>query len=281
MANPKVRPSLHFYPEDSGQTLEEARQASRWLHELRSEETSPMIRIRNIDYYIFEPTMLADGSVCLPTRWFTRHGSYFGKALLMQKEMINQTKGWVVLEDREIEISQNELLKDFLQLSADTERYNLPHPSVIFGMYLERKESFLIYYGTGFRNTNLPGNLKPWTKTDPALGNRWRVLSKGHRTLAMPLWLYCDDTSGNISKKWNEHNSFLFTLAGLPRSEASKEYNVHFLCTSNLAPPLEMMDGVVSQIELVISHFNIPPFFLINFFTEPHKKVVFGLGIVF
>jgi hypothetical protein len=81
------------------------------------------------------------------------------------------------------------------------------------------------------------------------LGNRWRVLAKGHRTLALPLWLYCDDTSGNTSKKWNEHNSFLFTLAGLPREHASKEYNVHFLCTSNLAPPLEMMEGVVSQIE--------------------------------
>jgi hypothetical protein len=75
------------------------------------------------------------------------------------------------------------------------------------------------------------------------------VVSKGHRVLALPLWLYCDDTSGNTSKKWNEHNSFLFTLAGLPREHAAKEYNVHFLCTSNLAPPLEMMDGVVSQIE--------------------------------
>ena len=50
-------------------------------------------------------------------------------------------------------------------------------------------------------------------------------------------------------KKWNEHNSFLFTLAGLPGSETSKEYNIHFICTSNLAPPLEMLDGVVTQIE--------------------------------
>ncbi|KAF9472390.1 hypothetical protein BDN70DRAFT_938219 [Pholiota conissans] len=65
----------------------------------------------------------------------------------------------------------------------------------------------------------------------------------------MPLWMYCDDTSGNTSKKWNEHNSFLFTLAGLPQHESMKEYNVHFLRTSNIAPPLEMMDGVVQQIE--------------------------------
>ncbi|KAH9941369.1 hypothetical protein B0H21DRAFT_780213 [Amylocystis lapponica] len=31
------------------------------------------------------------------------------------------------------------------------------------------------------------------------------------------MWLYCDDTSGNSSKKWNKHNSILLTLAGLPR----------------------------------------------------------------
>jgi len=63
------------------------------------------------------------------------------------------------------------------------------------------------------------------------------------------MWLYCDDTSGNVSKKWNEHNSYLFTLAGLPREQVSKEYNVHYLCTSNLASPVEMMEGVVDQIK--------------------------------
>jgi hypothetical protein len=67
--------------------------------------------------------------------------------------------------------------------------------------------------------------------------------------MMLPLWMYCDDTSGNTSKKWNEHNSFLFTLAGLSREETAKEYNVHFLCTSNTAPPLEMLDGVVNQLE--------------------------------
>lgn len=74
--------------------------------------------------------------------------------------------------------------------------------------------------------------------------------------------MYCDDTSGNMSKKWNEHNSFLFTLAGLPREHMAKEYNIHFLCTSNLAPPLEMMDGVVSQIEYVFLRASMMPILL-------------------
>ncbi|KAJ7732320.1 hypothetical protein B0H16DRAFT_1277406, partial [Mycena metata] len=84
--------------------------------------------------------------------------------------------------------------------------------------------------------------------TDPAVGNPWRERAKGSRVFAFPIWSYCDDTSGNLSKKWNKHNSFLFTPAGLPREESQKEFNIHFLCTSNIAPPLEMLDGILDQL---------------------------------
>ncbi|KAI0633449.1 hypothetical protein C8Q77DRAFT_1217845 [Trametes polyzona] len=62
------------------------------------------------------------------------------------------------------------------------------------------------------------------------------------RRTCLPIWLYCDDTSGNVSKKWNKHNSILFVLGGLPREATQKLYNVHFLLTSNIASPLEMME---------------------------------------
>ena len=97
---------------------------------------------------------------------------------------------------------------------------------------------------------------------------------------AFPIWLYCDDTSGNLSKKWNEHNSFLFTAAGLPRAEAQKEFNVHFLSTSNLAPPLEMLDGVVDQLEYVMSLLVFIQMKSNESILENHKRRVFGLGTV-
>ena len=80
MCNPKVRPFILFYPEDTGLNLAEARQDSRWLHELRPEETTPMVRIRGNDYYIYEPTMLNDLSFCIPMRWFTRNGIFYACA---------------------------------------------------------------------------------------------------------------------------------------------------------------------------------------------------------
>ena len=92
------------------------------------------------------------------------------------------------------------------------------------------------------------GALQPWTKTDPTKGNRWQELSNGCPVYAFPIWLYCDDTSGNTSKRWNKHNLFLFIPAGLSHEHVHREYNVHFLSTSNIAEPLEMAKAIVDQI---------------------------------
>ena len=96
--------------------------------------------------------------------------------------------------------------------------------------------------------------MQPWTLTDPAAWNRWRAIADGSRVVAFPIWLYCDDTSGNTSKRWNKHNSYLFTSPALLPDYSQLEYNVHFLTTSNIANPLELVEAIVEQIEYV------PPF---------------------
>ena len=124
--------------------------------------------------------------------------------------------------------------------------------------------------------------MHPWMYTkDPTQGNDWRVKAKGHRVVALMMWLYCDDTSGNLSKKWNKHNSFLWTPAGLPRHMAQKQYNVHFLSTSNIAPPLEMLDGVVTELESVFTIVCSVGWSLISMFTSGmHNGMEFGHGML-
>ncbi|KAI0272445.1 hypothetical protein BC834DRAFT_347611, partial [Gloeopeniophorella convolvens] len=36
-----------------------------------------------------------------------------------------------------------------------------------------------------------------------SLPNPWRAKANGRRVVALPIFLYCDDTSGNMSKRWN------------------------------------------------------------------------------
>ena len=99
MCNLKVRPFIHFYPEDTGPYLSEARQGRRWLKELRPEETTAMVRIHGNDYYIYELTMLNNLSFCIPTRWFTRNGVFFARAWILEPRILGDESGWVVRKD--------------------------------------------------------------------------------------------------------------------------------------------------------------------------------------
>ncbi|KAJ7019780.1 hypothetical protein C8F04DRAFT_1404097 [Mycena alexandri] len=232
MANPIVRDKLQFLPEDSGPSLSQAWQASRWLHELDSDLTTPMIRLNAQDYFIHEPAVLKDGSVCMPTRWFKRNNDTWARVWRMWPIIKEGVPGWIVANQQSYDVKSSDLLLSFPDFVSTHSHRGLPDPRIIHGMPTSTDK------------------FAPWKQTDPAHGNRWRKQAGGHRVVAFPVWLYCDDTSGNTSKKWNKHNSFLFTAAGLPRQYVHQESNIHFLSTSNIAPPLEMLDGIVEQLKV-------------------------------
>jgi hypothetical protein len=67
------------------------------------------------------------------------------------------------------------------------------------------------------------------------LPNPWRSRAAGRMVLHMPITLYCDDTSGNQSKRWNKHVSFFFTLSGLAPRMTNQNFHCHYVTTSNVA----------------------------------------------
>ncbi|KAJ3720842.1 hypothetical protein DFJ43DRAFT_1001105 [Lentinula guzmanii] len=235
MANPLVRPNLSFYPQEALGRVESAKNAFRWLHEMDASLTTPMVHIGNEDFYLFEPSRLKSGRYCIPYRW-VEHRNAQGEVRLYGWVWFicpaTGVNGWVVDSTDRAEVIESDFATSFLTLKESFLERAIPNPSIICGIYDQNR---------GF---------SPWKYTpDPSKGNPWREKAKGHPVYAFPIWLYCDDTSGNKSKKWNKHNSFLFTAAGLDPQEAHAQYHVHFLSTSNLAPPLEMLDGIVEQTE--------------------------------
>ena len=134
VCNPQVRPHLHFYPEDTGKKLGEGRQVERWLKKLRPEETTPMVCIHRDDYYIYEPALLKDLSMCILECWFTQDGTFFARAWKMEIRVIEGQLGWVVRKDIELEVSEHQFAKGFVMLEKEFEQYQLPHPSLIHGM---------------------------------------------------------------------------------------------------------------------------------------------------
>lgn len=137
MANPKVRPFLHFYPEDSYPVLEEAQQGDRWLHELPADQTTPMAHISENDYFIYEPAMICNGQCCIPIRWFVRANVLFAKCWKLEAVNTEQSSGWRVIQSQDYEVPLCDFIKNFTDLQSDTvSLYDLPSPTSIIGMYI-------------------------------------------------------------------------------------------------------------------------------------------------
>ncbi|KAJ6624135.1 hypothetical protein B0H10DRAFT_2186725, partial [Mycena sp. CBHHK59/15] len=230
-ANLLVRPHLHLYPEDSGKRLEEARQGAKWKDKVDGNLLAPMARAENgKDYFVEEPALANtddDGTIgpVMPMRWFTRNGSIW--AVVHRLRTTLQQDAYVI--DGMLQGCLELPLTAFFLTAVDLNemgcqhRYNLP-PLKIAGILRDLQAC----------------DLDSW---DQPIFNPWRAKGNGERVHSVPLWTYCDDTSGNVSKKWNKHSSVLFTLEGLPREYTQMLYNVHFIATSNTAPPLEMMEA--------------------------------------
>ncbi|KZV94904.1 hypothetical protein EXIGLDRAFT_611187 [Exidia glandulosa HHB12029] len=251
-ANPRISAHIEYLPIDNSKKVGNAAEANKWLREVDPQLATPMIRRDGLqDFYIHEPALLVDRTVCMPIRWFRRGGLRYAQAWAMTTVSDAEgqpASGWCVHDYVLKEVSEEQLLLSYPEFCDMHQHYNLPSPTQIRGMSISSSS----------------GQVEPWTCTDATKPNPRRVQAAGAEVHAFPIWLRlevpkpagnplqfpnCDDTSGNVSKKWNKHNSFLFTPVGLPRALAQEEFNVHFLTTSNSATVAEMLDGIVDQVE--------------------------------
>jgi hypothetical protein len=137
MANPKVRPHLKFYPEDSKKCISEAQQACRWLYEVADDEITPMACFGQQDYYIHKPAMLRNGECCMPVRWFTIGKLLFAKCWKMEALSSDIGQGWCIVQCNDYSVPLAEFLKTFPELCDDADsHYGLPHPSRIIGLFV-------------------------------------------------------------------------------------------------------------------------------------------------
>ncbi|KAI9457503.1 hypothetical protein HD554DRAFT_2030027 [Boletus coccyginus] len=79
--------------------------------------------------------------------------------------------------------------------------------------------------------------------------NPLRARSGGRMIYTVPLIVFMDDVSGNVSKQWNKHHVVYVSNGLLPRQMLEQEFTIRFVTGSPHAAPMELMQGVKDSIQ--------------------------------
>jgi hypothetical protein len=69
---------------------------------------------------------------------------------------------------------------------------------------------------------------------------------------AVPLIIFMDNVSGNISKQWNKHFVIYMSNANLQCEMLDHEFFVQFVTSSPHASPMELMDAMKQSISYIL-----------------------------
>ncbi|KAH7885946.1 hypothetical protein F5I97DRAFT_1936899 [Phlebopus sp. FC_14] len=61
---------------------------------------------------------------------------------------------------------------------------------------------------------------------------------------AVPLIIFMDNVSGNVSKQWNKRYAIYMSNANLPHAMVEKEFYIHFMTSSPHTTPMELMSAM-------------------------------------
>jgi hypothetical protein len=86
-----------------------------------------------------------------------------------------------------------------------------------------------------------------WTLRFGPMPHPMRETARGRLLYTVPVMLFMDDMSGNVSKQWNKHMAIYYSNAALPREIINKQWHVRFAAASPSAPPLELMQGIMDS----------------------------------
>ncbi|KAH9812611.1 hypothetical protein DFH28DRAFT_1177059 [Melampsora americana] len=230
LGNPQVAPHIEFLPEnDDGVTVDRYSQSKKWRECLSRNVRPQMVDIEGEHFYIYEPAQLEDSRVVVPVFFYKDDSTVRAKCL----EVVPGPRG-----SHDFLISEEPGFDCKTFLDIDVQTFTTSFLQIKLGNGQDWCES---------RNTRLLQNCEMGVRPI-TLPNPWRVKANGMLIRSVPIALYSDDTSGNVSKKWNKHMSFYFTLAGLRPKLTNQEYHIHPLCTSNVANALEQGDQIVDEL---------------------------------
>jgi hypothetical protein len=124
-----------------GRSRSETYHFEKWGHEVSANVACPMVRAdkgrgRFQDYYVYEPAVAVVGNhtcAVMPTRWFSRGGKVFARALPMIRMQWQEKPGYVVDGTSSHEIPLSDFRFSVPLFEQHHSQWNVPDPKNIEG----------------------------------------------------------------------------------------------------------------------------------------------------
>ncbi|KAI0345233.1 hypothetical protein BDW22DRAFT_1470253, partial [Trametopsis cervina] len=218
-ANPLTRHAMQDFPEDCEGYASEIWHGEKALLEGPHGIVTPAVRVNGQIYFTKELVLLDLDEYFIPERFYAdhRHPSQRSQDIREENLMaIGMMHGFVVQEEKTI-VPTSSFRKPFDQLEKSLST-----------------QAHLGFAGTAHFANSMPHPM--------------RARANGRMCYSVPLIIFMDDVSGNVSKQWNKHHVVYMSNANLPRQMVEKEFCVRFVSSSPHATPMELMEAVRDSI---------------------------------
>ncbi|KAH9816664.1 hypothetical protein DFH28DRAFT_1158132 [Melampsora americana] len=238
LANPYVTDHLEFMPSlpNEGSRVSGLAQSKKWREGLDPDLRVQMVDQDNGHFYLHEPVQLTSQRIVIPCYFYKAGNEVLAKCVYAHLKWENPS---IRIEFQHVSNFNSELFT-----------------TINVNLFWREFDKIEMHNGRPMKD--LCGNIMyakdGGTLTEAPTINSWRKKANGRIIRNVPLVLYCDDLSGNKSKRWNKHIAFYFTLAGLPPKLSNQEYNCHFVTTSNTAAALELADPLVDDLNELMTN---------------------------
>lgn len=137
MANPRVRPHLEFYPEDTGgKNIRKCAQTDAWLRDADDSNLTPMVRLRGQDFFVHEPALLNDGHAVMPTRWFMRNNKLHAMVWKLRACSSDVGDSWIVEAHSLYTLPCERFAVSFTHFNSSAMATSVPPATNIRGVYI-------------------------------------------------------------------------------------------------------------------------------------------------
>ncbi|KAI0681707.1 hypothetical protein BC835DRAFT_1205883, partial [Cytidiella melzeri] len=207
-ANPLTRFAMSDFPEDRGGYMSEAQHGFKMLRDGPEGIVTPAVRVEGKIFFTQELLQRSDTSYFIPERFFVDRCS-------SRRDPIPTAGGTpetLTALGRSVSWTERGFVVSNRQMLCPVATFKVPFDK-LYGSYPEHVQLF-----------------------------------SGMMCYAVPVIVFIDDVSGNVSKQWNKHHVVYASNANLPREMIEKEFSVKFVSSSPHASPIELAKAVCDSI---------------------------------